>query len=60
MAIQRKVFGTLKRGYGYSRVRYLGLVRNAVEMWFKRMAYNLGKVVKLSGPELLKGLRPRE
>ena len=27
-----KVFGTLKRSYGYSRVRYK---RNAVEMWFK-------------------------
>ena len=30
-----KVFGTLKRSYGYSRVRYRGLKRNAVEMWFK-------------------------
>ena len=27
-----KVFGTLKRSYGYSRVRYRGLKRNAVEM----------------------------
>ena len=27
-----KVFGTLKRSYGYTRVRYRGLGRNAVEM----------------------------
>ena len=33
-----KVFGTLK-SYGYSRVRYRGLERNEVEMWFK--PYNL-------------------
>ena len=36
-----KVFGTLKRSYGYWRVRYLGLERNGVEMWFKVVAYNL-------------------
>lgn len=41
-----KVFGTLKRSYGYSRVRYRGLKRNAVEMWFKLMAYNLRKMVR--------------
>ena len=44
-----KVFGTLKRSYGYTRVRYRGLGRNAVEMWFKLMAYNLRRAVKLSG-----------
>lgn len=44
-----RVFGTLKRSYGYRRVRYRGLGRNAVEMWFKLMAYNLRKVVKLYG-----------
>ena len=44
-----RVFGTLKRSYGYTRVRYRGLGRNAVEMWFKLMAYNLRKVVKLYG-----------
>ncbi len=38
-----KVFGTLKRSYGYSRVRYRGLGRNGVEMWFKLMAYNMRK-----------------
>ncbi len=47
-ALVEKVFGTLKRSYGYSRVRYRGLGRNAVEMWFKLMAYNLRKAVKLS------------
>ena len=29
------VFGTLKRSYGYQRVRYRGLARNTTEMWFK-------------------------
>lgn len=42
-ALVEKVFGTLKRSYGYQRVRYCGLGRNAVEMWFKLMAYNLRK-----------------
>ncbi len=43
-----KVFGTLKRSYGYNRVRYRSMGRNAVEMWFKLIAYNLRKAVKLS------------
>jgi IS5 family transposase len=47
-ALVEKVFGTLKRSYGYSRVRYRGLARNALEMWFKLMAYNLRKAAKLS------------
>ena len=44
-----KVFGTLKRSYDYSRVRYRGLGPNAVEMWFKLMAYNFRKAVRLTG-----------
>ena len=48
-ALVEKVFGTLKRVYRYGRVRYRGLERNGVEMWFKLMAYNMRKVVKLSG-----------
>ena len=48
-ALVEKVFGTLKRSYGYSRVRYRGLGRNGVEMWFKLMAYNLRRAVNLSG-----------
>ena len=41
------VFGTLKRSYGYRTVRYLGLARNAVELWFKCMAYNLRRAGRL-------------
>lgn len=42
-----KVFGTLKRTYCYSRVRYMRLDRNATEMWFKCMAYNLRRADQL-------------
>ena len=42
-----QVFGTLKRGYGYRRVRYLGLRRNATELWLKCTAYNLRRAVSL-------------
>ena len=48
-ALVEKIFGALKRSYGYSRVRYRSLGRNAVEMWFKLMAYNLRKATKLTG-----------
>ncbi len=48
-ALVEKVSGTIRRSYGYSRVRYRGLGRIAIEMWFKLMAYNLRKVAKLSG-----------
>ena len=41
------VFGTLKRSYGYRTVRYLGLARNLVELWFKCMAYNLRRAGRL-------------
>ena len=41
------VFGTLKRSYGYRTVRYLGLARNAVELWFKCLAYNLRRAARL-------------
>lgn len=43
-----KVFGTLKRSYGYFRVRYRGLQRNTVEMWFKVMAYNLRRADRIA------------
>ena len=36
-----QVFGTLKRCYGYWRVRYMGLMRNEAEALFKALAYNL-------------------
>lgn len=42
-----KVFGTLKRTYGYSRVRYMRLDRNVTEMWLKCMAYNLRRADQL-------------
>ena len=42
-ALVEKVFGTLKRSYRYQRVRYRGVGRNTVELWFKLMAYNLRK-----------------
>ena len=42
-----KVFGTLKRTYRYSRVRYMGLERNTTEMWLKCMAYNLRRADRL-------------
>ena len=41
------VFGTLNRSYGYRTVRYLGLARNAVELWFKCLAYNLRRAARL-------------
>ena len=47
-SLVEKVFGTLKRSYGYSRVRYRGLQRNSVEMYLKLMAYNLRKYVRLT------------
>ena len=47
-ALVEKVFGTLKRTYGYQRVRYRGVERNTVELWFKLMAYNLRKADTLA------------
>ena len=47
-SLVEKVFGTLKRSYGYSRVRYRGLQRNTVEMYLKLMAYNLRKYIRLT------------
>ncbi len=42
-----KVFGTLKRSYGYRRVRYMGLERNATELSLKCLAYNLRRAERL-------------
>lgn len=44
------LFGTLKRSYGYRRVRYVGLARNTTEMWFKLLAYNLRRADRLVAP----------
>ena len=40
-AAVERVFGALKQHYGYRRVRYRGLQRNALELHFKCLAYNL-------------------
>ena len=45
-----QIFGTLKRGYGYRRVRYLGLAPNATELWLKCAAYNLRRAERLLAP----------
>ena len=42
-----RVFGTLKRSYGYGQVRYIGQGRNATELLFKCMAYNLRRANRL-------------
>jgi IS5 family transposase len=36
-----RVFGTLKRGYGYGRVRYVGLAANLTQLRLLVIAYNL-------------------
>ena len=48
-AVER-VFGTLKRSYGYRRVRYRGLARNQVELCCKVFAYNLRRALSLTAP----------
>jgi transposase, IS5 family len=46
-AIER-TFGTLKRSYGYRRVRYFSLAANAVELQLKCFAFNLRRLVVLA------------
>ena len=36
-----QALGTMKRRYGYWRVRYMGLMRNEAEALFKALACNL-------------------
>lgn len=43
-----RVFGTLKRSYGYSCVRYFSLAANALEFQLKCFAYNLRRTAKLA------------
>nr|WP_319385775.1 IS5 family transposase [uncultured Roseibium sp.] len=47
-AAVERVFGTLKRSYGYERVRYVGLKRNATQFRLLCLAFNLKKAAKLS------------
>ena len=46
-AVER-VFGLMKRSYGYRRVRYRGLVRNAVHSGLLCIAINLRRAEVLS------------
>jgi IS5 family transposase len=42
-----RIFGTLKRSYCYSRARYLGLMKNSLQLTIMSMAYNLRRMEKL-------------
>ncbi len=42
-----RVFGTLKRLYGYTRVRYCGLAANATQLYLLACAYNLRRAIVL-------------
>ena len=46
-AIER-TFGTLKRSYGYRRVRYFSLAANAIELQLKCFAFNLRRLAVLA------------
>jgi len=46
-AIER-VFAHLKHWLGYRRVRYLGLIKNQLELTLKAVAYNLRRLVSLA------------
>jgi IS5 family transposase len=43
-----RTFGTLKRSYGYRRVRYFSLAANAIELQLKCLAFNLRRLVVLT------------
>lgn len=47
-AAVERVFGTLKRGYGYTRVRYRSLEANRLQLRFLCMAYNLRRAIVLT------------
>jgi IS5 family transposase len=42
-----RVFAHLKRWQQYTRVRYLGLAKNQLELTLKAVAYNLKRMVTL-------------
>lgn len=46
-AAVERVFGTLKRGYGYWRVRYRGRAANLLQLRFLCIAYNLRRAAVL-------------
>jgi transposase, IS5 family len=47
-AAVERVFGTLKRCYGYRRVRYLGIERNRTQLRLLCIAFNLRKLIALT------------
>ncbi len=42
-----RIFGHLKQWQNYRRVRYLGLVKNQLELTLKAVAYNLKRLAKI-------------
>ena len=38
-----RVFGTLKRGYGFYRTKYLGIAKTKGQFFLSAIAYNLKK-----------------
>ncbi len=44
-----RLFGLMKRFYGYRRVRYLGLERNGSHLYLMCAAINLRRAVNLTG-----------
>jgi IS5 family transposase len=48
-AAVERVFGTLKRGYGYTKVRYFSLSRNFTQLRLLAIAYNLRRAAVLRG-----------
>lgn len=42
-----RAFGTMKRGYGFHRTRYVGLDKVQAELYLVAMAFNLKKAVRL-------------
>ena len=48
-AAVERIFGTLKRCYGYTRVRYFSLAANATQLRLLAIAYNLRRAAALIG-----------
>lgn len=44
-----RAFGTLKRGYGFFRARYLGRAKVELEFMLNALAFNLKKAVLMVG-----------
>jgi IS5 family transposase len=44
-----RIFATMKRWYGYGRVRYRSLARNTLQLQLLAMAMNLRRAVALGG-----------